>query len=82
MSRNDSRQIGNMLGEDEAESDLESSLDFHGEEGDDSDDSELNVDNLLDDPAANVEALYNFSENVPARVKSAKPKVYQSDEDF
>lgn len=82
MKRNDSRQIGNMLGEGEAESDLESSLDFNGQDDDSDDDSELNVDNLLDDPAANVEALYNFSENKPARVKSAKPKVYQSDEDF
>ncbi|XP_031636647.1 clusterin-associated protein 1 [Contarinia nasturtii] len=73
----DPRLIGTMLGE-EGESDFDSSLDYNeGEE--DSDDSDLNLEN---DPAANVEALYNFSENVPARIKSAKPKVYQSDEDF
>lgn len=66
-----------MLGDDE-ESDLDSSLDYHRGE-DDSDDSDLNLEN---DPAANVEALYNFSENAPGRIKSAKPKTYQSDEDF
>lgn len=67
-----------MLGED-GESDFDSSLEYiHPAEGD-SDDSEINIEN---DPAANVEALYNFSENVPARVKSAKPKTNQSDEDF
>lgn len=66
-----------MLGED-GESDFDSSMEYNeGEE--DSDDSDLNLEN---DPAANVEALYNFSENVPARIKSAKPKAYQSDEDF
>lgn len=67
-----------MLGED-GESDFDSSLEYiHPAEGD-SDDSEINIEN---DPAANVEALYNFSENAPARVKSAKPKTNQSDEDF
>lgn len=67
-----------MLGED-GESDFDSSLEYNVGEGD-SDDSELNVEN---DPAANVEALYNFSEHAPpGRVKSAKPKTYQSDEDF
>lgn len=65
-----------MLGEDD-DSDLDSSLDYHQE--DDSDDSDLNLEN---DSAANVEALYNFSENAPGRIKSAKPKSYQSDEDF
>lgn len=69
-----------MLGED-GDSDLDSSLEFN-QQGDSDDDSDLNDDNLLNDSAANVEALYNFSENVPARVKSAKPKTYQSDEDF
>lgn len=73
----DQRLIGHMLGED-GESDFDSSLEYNeGEE--DSDDSDLNLEN---DPAANVEALYNFSENIPARIKSAKPKAYQSDEDF
>lgn len=73
----DEHLIGNMLGED-GESEFDSSLEgFDGE--DDSDDSELNLEN---DPAANVEALYNFSENLPARIKSAKPKTNQSDEDF
>lgn len=70
----DQRLIGDMLGED-GESDFDSSLEYN--EG--SDDSDLNLEN---DPAANVEALYNFSENIPARIKSAKPKAYQSDEDF
>lgn len=71
-----------MLGDDDAESDLDSSLDFNGTDDSDSD-SDLNVDRLMDDPAANVEALYNFSENVPpVRAKSAKTKIYQSDEDF
>lgn len=74
---NDERLIGSMLGED-GESDFDSSLEYIHPEGD-SDDSEINLEN---DPAANVEALYNFSENVPARVKSAKPKTNQSDEDF
>lgn len=73
----DERLIGNMLGED-GESDFDSSLEYIHGEGD-SDDSELNLEN---DPAANVEALYNFSENAPARIKSAKPKTNQSDEDF
>ena len=73
----DQRLIGHMLGE-EGESDFDSSLEYD-DGGDDSDDSDLNLEN---DPAANVEALYNFSENVPARIKSAKPKAYQSDEDF
>lgn len=72
----DHRLIGAMLGED-GESDLDSSLDYNDD--DVSDDSDLNIGN---DPAANVEALYNFSENAPGRVKSAKPKAYQSDEDF
>lgn len=66
-----------MLG-DEDDSDLDSSLDYNQGE-DDSDDSDLNLEN---NSAANVEALYNFSENAPARIKSAKPKTYQSDEDF
>lgn len=66
-----------MLGED-GESDFDSSLEYIHPEGD-SDDSEINLEN---DPAANVEALYNFSENLPARIKSAKPKTNQSDEDF
>lgn len=66
-----------MLGE-EGESDLDSSFEYNEGEGD-SDDSDLNIEN---DPAANVEALYNFSEHAPGRVKSAKPKAYQSDEDF
>lgn len=74
----DERLIGSMLGED-GESDFDSSLEYNAGEGD-SDDSELNIEN---DPAANVEALYNFSEHAPpGRVKSAKPKTYQSDEDF
>lgn len=73
----DERLIGSMLGED-GESDFDSSLEYIHADGD-SDDSEINLEN---DPAANVEALYNFSENLPARVKSAKPKINQSDEDF
>lgn len=73
----DERLIGSMLGED-SESDLDS-LEYNEGEGGDSDDSEIN---LEADPAANVEALYNFSENAPARVKSAKPKANLSDEDF
>lgn len=74
----DDRPIGSMLGED-GESDFDSSLEYIAGAGD-SDDSELNIEN---DPAANVEALYNFSENAPARIKSAKPKtINQSDEDF
>lgn len=66
-----------MLGG-EVESDFDSSFEYNGGE-DDSNDSDLNLEN---DPAANVEALYNFSENIPARIKSAKQKAYQSDEDF
>lgn len=73
----DERIIGAMLGE-AGESDLDSSFEYNEGEGE-SDDSDLNIGN---DPAANVEALYNFSENAPARVKSAKQKAYQSDEDF
>lgn len=74
----DERLVGSMLGED-GESDFDSSLEYIvGDE--DSDDSELNLEN---DSAANVEALYNFApENAPARIKSAKPKTNQSDEDF
>lgn len=71
------RPIGSMLGED-GESDFDSSLEYIAGAAD-SDDSEINLEN---DPAANVEALYNFSENAPARIKSAKPKTNQSDEDF
>lgn len=61
-------------------SDLDSSIDLNDE--DSISDSELNDENLLNDDATNVEALYNFTENTGARKKSAKPKVYQSDEDF
>lgn len=74
----DERLVGTMLGED-GESDFDSSLEYIHGEGGDSDDSELNIEN---DTGANVEALYNFSENAPARIKSAKPKINQSDEDF
>lgn len=69
-----------MLGED-GDSELDSSLEYNHEDGSDTE-SDLNPENFLDESAANVEALYNFSENIPARVKSAKPKNYQSDEDF
>lgn len=72
--------IGSMLGED-GESDLDSSLEL-GNDGESDSESDLNDENLLNDPAANVEALYNFSENARTRNKSAKPKTYQSDEDF
>lgn len=75
--KDESRLIGSMLGED-GDSDLDSSLEYNNE-GDTDSEIDLNDENLLNDPAANVEALYNFSEN--AR-KSAKPKNYQSDEDF
>lgn len=65
----------------EGDSDLDSSLQYNHDDASDTE-SELNPENLLDESVANVEALYNFSENVPARAKSAKPKNYQSDEDF
>lgn len=60
------------------ESELDSSLELNDDESDS--ESDLNDENLMDD-VANVEALYNFSETTGAR-KSAKTKVYQSDEDF
>lgn len=60
------------------ESDLDSSLELNDDDSES--ESELDDDNLMDD-VANVEALYNFSETTGAR-KSAKTKVYQSDEDF
>lgn len=56
------------------ESDLDSSLELND------DDSDSESDENLMNEISNVEALYNFSET-GAR-KSAKTKVYQSDEDF
>lgn len=73
----DKRFIGGMH-ETNNESDLDSFLDLNDDDSDS--ESEFNDENLLDD-VANVEALYNFSEITGAR-KSAKTKVYQSDEDF
>lgn len=70
----DNRLIGRMLSE-EGDSDLDSSLQYNHDDDSDTE-SQLNPENLLDESVANVEALYNFSENVPVR------KNYQSDEDF
>lgn len=59
------------------DSDLDSSLELNDDDSDS--DSDLNDEHLMNE-VSNVEALYNFSET-GAR-KSAKTKVYQSDEDF
>lgn len=59
-------------------SDLDSSLELNDDDSES--ESDPNDENLMND-VANVEALYNFSETTGAR-KSAKPKNYQSDEDF
>lgn len=75
--KNDKRFVGSM-NEEGIESDLDSSLELNDDDSES--ESDLNDDNLMND-VDNVEALYNFSETTGAR-KSAKTKVYQSDEDF
>lgn len=62
--------IGNMAG-----SDLDSSL-----EDDDDDDSDSVLNEVLADED-NIDALYDVAHGVNVR-KSARPKIYQSDEDF
>lgn len=61
------------------ESDLDSSLELNDDDSDS--ESDPNDEHLMNDTVDNVEALYNFSETAGAR-KSAKTKLYQSDEDF